>query len=826
MTKMSSGDLRALLAAERADALSAMSASKLAEERAAALDYYLGDMARDMPAPDGRSKAVSTDVADTIEGLMPSLMEIFTAGDEVVRFEPVGPEDVDAAEQETDYVNHVFMQQNPGFLVLYSFIKDALLSKVGIVKVWWETREELERETYLDLDDAAFAIISADPDVEIVEHTVREAKAPQVVSRPIVDTVPQTGLAAPRAAVHAEPVIGSAALAAESAGGQPRVSPGSQIAALIGVLSPTPDQTGAERLHDVTVQTKRTHAFARVEGVPPEEFGIARHARSIRDTDYCFHDVLRSEARLIEQGYDREQVRRLPSYVVTDTIEARARDTVNEGTQGQGDDGDDGINSASRLIRITEHYVRMDYDGNGRAALYRVTTGGEEGAILDRDGEPDVIAEDAIPFAAMTPVIITHRFFGRSIADLVMDIQRIKTALLRALLDNAYLANNPRTEVPESHATDTTLDDLLVSRPGGIVRTKMPGGLSIIAHPDVGGHVFPLLQYQDATREWRTGVSRQGQGVDPNALQNQVATIANQMFNAAQAKVKMIARIFAETGIRDLFALLHALVRKHGSNRQVVRLRNQWVTVDPRDWKVRNDMTVHVGLGTGSKSEQLAHLMSLIGLQKEALAAGKSNLVSDANLYNSARELTKLLGLKNVDRYFTDPKTQPPPQAPPNPAVIEMQLKNEIEKTQAQADIATQQKKIESEMALAQQRFELEKQLKLLDARIKVEEHRRNAITDVVKAGMAREDGRQRPDAEASPRVGSESASGPSVGPAPDANGEAPPAAAPTGALSGTGGNAALIMTLLDTLNRISAPKRARKMPDGSWVTETVQPAE
>ncbi len=228
--------------------------------------------------------------------------------------------------------------------------------------------------------------------------------------------------------------------------------------------------------------------------------------------------------------------------------------------------------------------------------LYRVTTGGE-GEVLKRDGEPDVIEVDEIPFAAMTPVIITHRFFGRSIADLVMDIQRIKTALLRALLDNAYLANNPRTEVAESHATETTLDDLLVSRPGGIVRTKLPGGLSVIAHPDVGGHVFPLLQYQDATREWRTGVSRQGQGVDPNALQNQVATIANQMFNAAQAKVKMIARIFAETGIRDLFSLLHAVVRKHGSQPQTARLRNQWVTVDPRDWKARNDMTINVGLG-------------------------------------------------------------------------------------------------------------------------------------------------------------------------------------------------------------------------------------
>jgi hypothetical protein len=741
MPKMSSGDLRALLAAERADALSAISASKLTEERAAALDYYLGDMSRDMPATEGRSKAVSTDVADTIEGLMPSLMEIFSAGDEVVRFEPVGPEDVQAAEQETDYVNHVFMQQNSGFLVLYSFIKDALLSKVGVVKVWWETREEAERETYFDLDDAAFAIISADPEVEIVAHSVREAK-------------------------------------------------GAEAAAV---------------LHDVTVETRRSHQCARIEGVPPEEFGIARHARSIRDADYCFHDVLRSEGKLIAQGYDREQVKRLPSYVAAGTIESQARDTVNESTLRQGSDG---LNSASRLIKVTEHYVRMDYEGNGKPQLYRVTTASEEGEILKRDGEFDVIREETIPFAAMTPVIVTHRFFGRSIADLVMDIQRIKTALLRALLDNAYLANNPRTEVPESHATETTLDDLLVSRPGGIVRTKMPGGLSVIQHPDIGGQVFPLLQYQDATREWRTGVSRQGQGVDPNALQNQVATIANQMFNAAQAKVKMIARIFAETGIRDLFSLLHALVRRHGSRAQTLRLRNQWITVDPRDWKARNDMTINVGLGTGGKTEQLAHLMSLIGLQKQALAAGKGNLVSDDNLYNSAREFTRLVGLKNVERFFTDPKTQPAPQAAPNPALLEMQLRGEIEKTQAQADIATQQKKIESEMALAQQRFELEKQLKLLDAQLKVEEHRRNAITDAVKAGVVRQKGAE----ERSPSRATDGDPRPDAEAAPGADGPPP---------SGDG-NAALIAALLESLQRMSAPKRARKLPDGSWVTESV----
>jgi hypothetical protein len=185
MPKMSTSELKAMLSAERSDALAAISAAQLAEERSDAMDYYLGHMAKDMPAQDGRSRAVSTDVADTIEGLMPHLMDVFAGSDEVVRFEPVGPEDEAAAAQETDYVNHVFMQQNPGFMILYSFIKDALLSKVGIVKVWWEEREEEERETYYDLTDDQFALMAQAVEesggaMKIVAHSMHElGEAPE-----------------------------------------------------------------------------------------------------------------------------------------------------------------------------------------------------------------------------------------------------------------------------------------------------------------------------------------------------------------------------------------------------------------------------------------------------------------------------------------------------------------------------------------------------------------------------------------------------------------------------------------------------------------------
>lgn len=177
MPKMSIDQVNAAVNASKAGSLSAMSAMQLMEARADAMDYYLGHMRKDMPAPDGRSRAVSTDVADTIEGLMPTLMDIFAGSDEVVKFEPVGPEDEEAAQQETDYVNHVFMQQNPGFMVLYGFIKDALLSKNGIVKVFWEEREEEQRETYYDLSEDQFALLAqavmeSDGQMKIVAHTV------------------------------------------------------------------------------------------------------------------------------------------------------------------------------------------------------------------------------------------------------------------------------------------------------------------------------------------------------------------------------------------------------------------------------------------------------------------------------------------------------------------------------------------------------------------------------------------------------------------------------------------------------------------------------
>lgn len=677
MPKMSDDTLNAIVNSAKAQALAALTSLQLSEDRAKAMNYYVGDMSEDMPSQDGRSSAVSTDVADTVDGMMPSLMDIFAGSDEVVRFEPVGPEDEDAAQQETDYVNHVFMQQNNGYRVMRDFLKDGLLEKVGIVKVWWEENEVEENETYCDLSDDQFAFLAlaveqSDGQLEIVEHTSNSEEAKPDDAQ----------------------------------------------------LAPT--------THDVTIRSTKKKSQARVVGVPPEEWGIERGARSISTANYCFHDIVtKTAADLIDEGYDEEQVNAITAYTGRTEIETLARDTVQEHfNTGSGD-----MNPASRIVKLTEHYIRLDYEGSGRPCLYQVVTGGDLGDIMRKDGKLAVTKFDRMPFAGATPIPVSHRFFGRSLADQTMDIQRIKTALLRGTLDNSYMVTNPRIEVSEAHAGTNTIDDLLVSRPNGLVRVKQPGGLTPFQTPPIGQYLMPVLQYMDSVREMRTGVTRQGQGVDADALQNQSATAVNQVFSASQARMKFVARNMAE-GVRDMFALLHAVIRKHGQEAQTVRIRNNWVQIDPRNWKTRDDLTINVGLGNGGRAEQFAQMTAIGNMQKELILGGKTNLVDDAKLFATASEITKLTGHKNPDRFFNDPSAKdpqtgqlkyPPAPPPPDPKLMAVQAKAQADQAHAQHQAQIEQIQAQADMAVerikAQSQAQLEQQKAMFEAALAQQEH-------------------------------------------------------------------------------------------------------
>jgi hypothetical protein len=500
-------------------------------------------------------------------------------------------------------------------------------------------------------------------------------------------------------------------------------------------------------VYDVTIITTRKVGRARVMGVPPEEFGVERSTRDIKETNYCFHEVVtKTAAQLVSEGYDEDQIAGTTDYTGLEEIETIERDTVDEhlsvaagGVQ----------NDAARLVKITEHYIRMDYEGTGRPSLYQVVTAGDRGEILRKDGKDCITNFDAVPFASTTPIPQTHRFFGRSLADLLMPIQREKTAMKRGALDNMYLTNNPRVEVAENFAGPNTLDDLLVSRPGGVVRTKQPGGINWQVVPNITTGILPIMQYLDAEIEARTGLSKQTQGLDANALQNQSATAVAQVFSASQMRMKLIARVMAE-GVRDIFSLLHATIRKHGQQTQTVRLRNKWVDVDPRGWKTRDDMTINVGLGTGGKAQQFAQTMALANAQKEFVAAGKTNIVGDTELYNTAAELTRIMGHKNPNKFFKDPDAKdpatgqpvnPPPPARPDPKTQAIQAQSQVKQQeaaqrsqlaqqQAQLDAMHQQMEAETEAKITAFKASIEARLKILDAHLAARGENRKANHD------------------------------------------------------------------------------------------------
>jgi hypothetical protein len=281
--------------------------------------------------------------------------------------------------------------------------------------------------------------------------------------------------------------------------------------------------------------------------------------------------------------------------------------------------------------------------------------------------------------------------------------------------------------------------------------------------PDITGSIFPMLQYLDAELETRSGLSRQSQGIDADALQKQSATAVAQVFSASQMRIKLIARIMAE-GVRDVFALLHGTIRKHGQQQQTVRLRNAWINVDPRNWKTRDDMTLNVGLGSGGKAQQFAQTMAIANVQKQLIAGGKTNLVGDRELYNTAAELTRIMGHKNPDQFFCDPSAinpqtgqllhppPAPPTPPPDPKLLAVQAraqadqaaaahKAQLEQQKAQNDAIHQQVKLQAEIGLAKLKADLDARMALLDAHLKAATEAGNVLRSPVPGARRAKDG-------------------------------------------------------------------------------------
>ena len=140
--------------------------TELADQQADSLKHYFGEPYGN--EQEGFSQVVTRDVMQAVEGIMPELMKIFTSGDNYVQFDPQGPEDIELAEQETDYINYIFTRRTDGFSVLYNWFKDALLMKNGVVQVGWSEEERIQIHCFDNLDEEDLELLKDEEDLEIV----------------------------------------------------------------------------------------------------------------------------------------------------------------------------------------------------------------------------------------------------------------------------------------------------------------------------------------------------------------------------------------------------------------------------------------------------------------------------------------------------------------------------------------------------------------------------------------------------------------------------------------------------------------------------------
>lgn len=652
-----SQNLKAILQAEIDNSIGFIE-SETVEDRKQALEAYLRQPYGN--EVEGKSSIVTGEVAEAIDGAMPALMRIFTGSDNIVIANPTGPGDEAGAQQVTDYLNYILLQDNQGVILMHDWFKDALMQKNGIVKAYWEDKEDVTKESYQGLSDDELALMLQDKDIEVVEQDTQEF--------PILDPM---GM----------PVFNE---------------------------DGTPAMYG---IHDVKVSKKLKTGRVVVENVPPEEFLISKKGTKISTSPFVAHRRMITRSDLIAMGFDEEIVNGLPAGdALAYTPERVAR--FAPGEQPYDTQAED---KAMQEIEVFECYIRTDEDGDGIAEPRQVFYAGNE--ILSNE------ESDYTPFYSVCPIPIPHKFFGNSLADRTVDLQLIKTTVTRQMLDNLYLTNNARVVAVEGQVN---LDDLLTSTAGGVIRAKAQGAVQQLVVQNVAQQSFPMLEYLDRVQAKRTGVSEMSQGLDANILQNVTAAAVASMQQAGAGKIEMIARIFADTGVRDLFYGILHLVTKYQQKERIIRLRGQFVAIDPRTWANKYDLTVNVGLGNGNRDQQMAMLQMVLAKQEQMIAQyGPANpFVSFGQYRGALGRMVEAAGFKDSAEFFkpiTPEQDQmlsnpPPQQEPPMPPEIQAYMAKtqaEIQGQQAkfQADMQMQQAKMQADLEFERQKATLELQL-------------------------------------------------------------------------------------------------------------------
>ena len=674
--------------------------SFLQAEEADAGDFVWGKLADEretamreymrMPYGDeeeGRSSFVTSEVLDTIEWVRPALLKIFVGGDQAVTFEPTGPEDVAGAEQASDACNYVFFKQNNGFLIAYTAITDALMLKNCAVMWRWKEQEIVETVRLKGVTDMQVAM-------KLQE--LQDSK-PEVVeaSDPVV-SVDQMG----------EPV---------------------------------------SYYEYVKIKTTKKQGKVCIEAFPPDELLVSRSwtAPLLDDCPYVCRMMRTTLSELREMGYDVDA----DDLNTSDRINTSSDRTLRESDANEWIDHRDSVATEDESRRegwLRFEFVLVDYDGDGIS----------ERRMIVRLNDKILKNEECshVPIATASPILRSHRWDGHSLAELVSDLQRLGSVVTRGMLDSLYLANNPRKRV----LTDTTgaplanIDDLLDSRVGGLIRMTQVDAVTDEVTPWVGQQAFPMLEYVDRVRMNRSGVNYMSSGLDANAI-NKTAAGARITDGRMQERTELIARVFAETLFKPIFAGTLKLLTEYCMETLSFRLKGQFVQYDPQEWRNQYDMSINVGLGTGNKETQAMSLAQIEAAQMAAVQGGGMGLlVTPKNLYNLQTQKVRLAGFQNVDDFWTDPgENMPKKPQQPSPEEIKAQADQQKRATELQAD----QQKFQAQAHLDQQaeerRYAFEAEQRALDRQADLEKARIDAEVRLTIAQMSRIQSIQQAEAKA-----------------------------------------------------------------------------
>ena len=669
-TDIEGSDLAALIANELRSARR-FADSELSDKRAENIEYYQGVM-RDVPAPPNRSSVVSRDVTDTISWMLPGIIRVFTASDNMVIYEPVTEKDREFAQQATDYVNYLFFKDNEGYRTLYNATHDSLLGGNGIVYHYWDPTPETEISHHTRLTPPQIALLLEDEGVEILAQ--RQNDEPDTLSVP---------------------------------------DPSGQM---IEVQVPT---------FDVKVSRTKSRGKLCVHTCKPENFYLDSEAVTIAEARFCayLHDH-KTRSDLVQMGFDKDVVDNLSRYNRVSDQETLAREWNKV-------DIDTNLLKSQDLIDLYEVYVKADIDGDGIAELLQVWYAGNSGSgeILDWSEW-----EDDLPFSDIPCYPVPHRWDADSVADRTKDIQRVKTVLLRQSLDNIYASQLP---MMEAEAGSVLNPDILVApKFGGIIWRKQgtlaTAPIKPFAIPFVADKTFTAMEYMDTIRATRTGVSRTTMALDPEALQNQTATANQNQRDAGYSQIELVARNMAELGWTNVFRAMLRLVVKHQDRPRVIRLRDEFVEMDPRVWNAEMDVIINVGLGTGSRDRDMLMLNQvkqdqfILATQFADRGAVDKAIDMIPRILLTMKKSAESAGLKNPDAFYpefgpedVEKLKQLAAQPQPNPKLEEIKAQGEVQanlkQVDAQVDMHAAELKAQGEVVKNQAELEADLATKAAD---------------------------------------------------------------------------------------------------------------